>query len=137
MLDHLGETLMKAIRIVTLAIALCGAGATVASAQGQPQAVSRGTGAGGMLLRDITLTDEQKIQQKAIREKFAPRLLELRKYAETSGMPPDDATRAKTLKIQDEQTAELRAILTAEQRTVFDRNVAEIRARREERERNG
>ncbi|HXG70948.1 MAG TPA: hypothetical protein VNJ04_10110 [Gemmatimonadaceae bacterium] len=129
---------MKAIRIITLAIALCGAGATVASAQGQPpQAVSRGAGAGGMLLRDITLTDEQKIQQKVIREKFAPRLLELRKYAETSGMPPDDATRTKTLKIQDEQTAELRAILTAEQRTVFDRNVAEIRARREERERNG
>lgn len=136
MLDHLRETLMKAIRIVTLAIALCGAGATVAAAQA-PQGVSRGAGTGGMLLRDITLTDDQKIQQKAIREKFAPRLLELRKYAETSGMPPDEATRAKTLKIQDEQTAELRAILTAEQRTVFDRNVAEIRAQREERERNG
>jgi len=128
---------MKAIRIVTLAIALCAAGASVGAAQGQSQGAGRGAGAGGMLLRDITLTDAQKVQQRAIREKFAPKLLAIRKYAETTGMPEDDASRAKMLKIQAEQTAELRAILTAEQQTVFDRNVAEIRAQREERERNG
>jgi Spy/CpxP family protein refolding chaperone len=128
---------MKAIRIVTLAIALCAAGASVGAAQGQSQGVGRGAGAGGMLLRDITLTDAQKVQQKAIREKYAPKLLSIRKYAETTGMPEDDASRVKMLKIQAEQAAELRAILTAEQQTVFDRNIAEIRAQREERERNG
>lgn len=127
---------MKAIRIAALAVALLGATASIAAAQAQPEA-GRGSGAGGMLLRDITLTEAQKAQQKVIREKYAPRLLEIRKYAETTGMPSDDASRAKTLKIQSEQAAELRAILTAPQQAIFDRNLAEIKARREELERNG
>jgi hypothetical protein len=40
---------------------------------------------------------------------------------------------AKLSEIRSAQVNELRAILTAEQQVIFDRNVAEMRARRAER----
>ena len=132
---------MKAIRIATLAIALCAASASVASAQGQsePQqqgGMRRGGGMGGMLLKDITLSDAQKAQAKTIREKYLPQLVEIRRSVQATGAPPDDATRAKMTDLQNKQMAELRAILTSDQQAVFDRNVAEMKAAMEAR-RNG
>src|SRR5215212_11508621 len=109
---------MKAIRIATLAIALCAASASVASAQGQsePQqqgGMRRGGGMGGMLLKDITLTDAQKDQVKVIREKYLPQQIELRKSAQATGSM-DEATRAKMADLQNKQAADIRAILTAD-----------------------
>ena len=129
---------MKAIRIATLAIALSVASASVAAAQaqGEPQQGGRRGGMGGMLLKDITLTDAQKEQAKTIREKYLPQLMEIRKSVQATGAPPDDATRAKITDLQNKQTAELRAILTADQQVVFDKNVAEMKAAMEAR-RNG
>jgi len=75
---------MKVIRIATLAFALCAGMTSVAAAQGQPEPkegqgeMRRGGGMGGMLLKDITLTEAQKEQVKTIREKYVPRQLELR-----------------------------------------------------------
>jgi len=121
---------MKVFRIAMLALALCAAAASVASAQRQPeegvQGGRRGGGMGGMILQGITLTEAQKVQQKAIREKYAPQMMKLRKDAETSGTPID---RAKLGDIRTAQSAELRAILTAEQQVTFDRNAAEMKAR--------
>ena len=64
---------MKAIRIATLAAALCvgttsvGAAQSTEPQQGQGQGEARrGGGMGGTLLKDITLTDAQKAQVKAI-----------------------------------------------------------------------
>lgn len=81
---------------------------------------------GGLILQGITLTDAQKAEQKAIREKYAPQMMKLRKAAETTGTPIDQA---KMTEIRTAQMAELRAILTAEQQVVFDRNAAELKAR--------
>ncbi len=121
---------MKVFRIAMLALALCAAAASVASAQRQPeeggQGGRRGGGMGGMILQGITLTEAQKVQQKAIREKYAPQMMKLRKDAETSGTPMDQA---KLGEIRIAQSAELRAILTAEQQVTFDRNAAEMKAR--------
>jgi Spy/CpxP family protein refolding chaperone len=131
---------MKAIRIAMLAFALCAVSASVASAQaqGDPQqgGMRRGGGMGGMLLKDITLTDAQKEQAKTIREKYLPQLMEIRKSVQATGAPPDDATRAKMTDLQTKQTAELRAILTADQQVVFDKNLADMKAAMEAR-RNG
>jgi Spy/CpxP family protein refolding chaperone len=131
---------MKAIRIATLAIALCVGATSVAAAQGQNepqgQGERRGGGMGGMLLKDINLTDAQKAQVKTIREKYAPQQLELRKSAQAVGGPPDEATRAKMIDLQTKQAAEIRAILTADQQATFDKNLADQRARMEAR-RNG
>jgi Spy/CpxP family protein refolding chaperone len=134
---------MKAIRIATLAIALCAGMTSVAAAQGQPETqpgqggMRRGGGMGGMLLKDITLTDAQKDQVKVIREKYAPKQLELRKAVQATGVAPDDATRAKMTDLQNQQAAEIRAVLTAPQQTQFDKNLAEMKARMDERRKAG
>ena len=135
---------MKAIRIATLAAALCVGMTSVAAAQGteppkqgQGQGeMRRGGGRGEWLLKDITLTDAQKDQIKTIREKYVPQQLELRKAAQAVGGPPDEATRTKMIDLQTKQAAEIRAILTADQQVTFDKNLAEMKARMDAR-RNG
>jgi Spy/CpxP family protein refolding chaperone len=128
------ERRMKAIRIATLAAALCVGITTVAAAQGteppqQGQGVARGDRMGGMLLKDITLTDAQKDQIKTIREKYMPQQMELRKQAQAVGGPPDEATRTKMMDLQTKQAADIRAILTADQQAVFDKNLATMKER--------
>ena len=126
---------MKVIRIATLAFALCAGMTSVAAAQGQPEGqkgqgdMRRGGGMGGMLLKDITLTDAQKDQIKTIREKYVPKQLELQKAVQATGVPADDATRAKMAELRSQQSAEIRAVLTADQQVQFDKNVAEMKAR--------
>jgi len=135
---------MKVIRIATLAAALCVGITSVAAAQGTepPQQgqgqgeMRRGGGMGGLLLKDITLTDAQKAQVKTIREKYAPLQLELRKSVQATGSPPDEATRTKMMDLQSKQAAEIRAVLTADQQATFDKNLAEMKSRMESR-RNG
>ena len=128
---------MKAIRIATLAFALCAGTTTVAIAQGNDQqgqgGMRRGGGMGGMLLKDITLTDAQKAQVKTIREKYLPQQVELRKAAQATGGPPDGATRTKMMDLQEKQAAEIRAILTPDQQKTFDLNIKEMRDRMEAR----
>jgi Spy/CpxP family protein refolding chaperone len=128
---------MKVIRIATLTFALSAGLASIAAGQGQPEPAQgemrRGGGMGGMLLKDITLTDSQKAQVKTIREKYLPQQMELRKAAQASGGPPDEATRSKMMDLQEKQAAEIRAILTADQQKVFDGNLKEMRDRMEAR----
>ena len=125
---------MRVIRIAMLAVALCAVVTSVSAAQEptRPGDQQRGRGMGGRILEGITLTDAQKVQQKAIREKYAPQMMKVRKTAEVTGTPIDQA---KIQEIQAAQIAELRTILTAEQQVIFDRNVAELRARMAERSR--
>ena len=129
---------MKVIRIATLAFALCAGMTSVAAAQGQPEnqqaqgAMRRGGGMGGMLLKDINLTDAQKDQIKTIREKYVPMQLELRKAVQATGGPPDEATRAKMMELQSQQAAEIRAVLTADQQKTFDHNLHELKEKMDE-----
>ncbi len=128
---------MKVIRIAMLAVALCAISSSIAAAQGQSEQ-GQGEmrrGGGGWLLKDIALTDAQKAQIKTIRDKYVPQMMELRKSAQAVG-GPDDATRAKMMDLQTKQTAEIRAVLTADQQVSFDKNVAEMKARMDAR-RNG
>jgi Spy/CpxP family protein refolding chaperone len=119
---------MKVIRVAMMAVALSAVATSASSAQQQPEQAQGGRGMGGMILRGITLTDAQKAQQKVIREKYAPQMMAVRKASQTSGTPMDQA---KLSQIRAAQAAELRGILTAEQQVIFDRNLAEMRARRE------
>jgi Spy/CpxP family protein refolding chaperone len=129
---------MKVIRIATLAFALCAGMTSVAAAQGQPEGqqgqggMGRGGGMGGMLLKDITLTDAQKVQIKTIREKYVPMQLELRKAVQATGGPPDEATRGKMMELQSQQAAEIRAVLTADQQKTFDHNLHELKEKMDE-----
>lgn len=100
--------------------------------------------AGRALLRDITLTPEQKTRVDAIQAKYAEQLKAARQGRPGAGANgangvaarrerPDSATMAK-LRAEREQamaqvTGELRAVLTADQQVVFDRNVATMKER--------
>lgn len=123
---------MKVFRVAMLALVLCAAATSVSSAQQQPEQAGQGGRRvmGGMILQGITLSEAQKVQQKAIREKYAPQMMKVRKEAETAGTPMDQA---KLNEIRAAQAADLRAILTAEQQVIFDRNAAEMKARMAER----
>lgn len=123
---------MKAIRIATLAAAFCVGITTVAAAQStepqKGQGEHRGGRMGEWLLKDITVTDAQKQQIKTIGEKYLPQLMELRKAAQATGVV-DDATRAGMMDLQQKQAAEIRAVLTADQQVIFDRNLAAMKER--------
>jgi Spy/CpxP family protein refolding chaperone len=121
---------MRIARIATMAIALCAASASVAIAQ-RPDSAQQGgrRGMGPNLLEGITLTDAQQAQVKAIREKYAPQRMEIMTALRSSGMAPDSATRAKLQGITDAQTADIRAVLTAEQQKILDANVVAARER--------
>jgi Spy/CpxP family protein refolding chaperone len=86
----------------------------------------RGGDRGQMLLQGITLTTDQQTQVQAIRE---------RHRAEMQGLNPrenpDD--RAKMMQNMQTQMAEIRAVLTPDQQTQFDKNVAEMRQRMQQR----
>ncbi len=87
------------------------------------------------LLSGITLSDIQKAQVRAIREKYAPQMMEIRMNVEATGMAPDSSTRARMMGILTAQNLEIRAILTADQQQLFDKNTAEMKARMETRAR--
>jgi len=122
---------MKFVRIATLTGILSLGLASVAAAQGSQQGQTQSEGRremGGTLLKDITLTDAQKEQVKTIREKYLPQQMELRKAAQATGSM-DDATRAKLDDLRTKQAADIRAILTADQQAVFDKNLAAMKER--------
>ena len=96
----------------------------------------RGGGREDRFAKDLNLTASQKAQIKTIREKYMPQQMELRKAAQAVGGPPDEATRGKMMDLQSKQSAEIRAVLTADQQVVFDKNAADMKARMEAR-RNG
>lgn len=84
-----------------------------------------------MLFEGITLTDAQQKQVQDISEKYRAQQRELMPNGMQGG-PPDSTTRAKMDDLRTKQNAEIRAVLTADQQTIFDKNVAEAKKRREE-----
>jgi Spy/CpxP family protein refolding chaperone len=128
---------MKIVRVATMAIALCAVSASIASAQ-RPDSANggrRGGMMGGRRLDGIILTDAQQVQIKTIREKYAPKMMELMQAARSSGMPPDSATRAQMMAINDAQTADIRLILTPDQQKILDKNIADEKERMANRQR--
>ncbi len=89
----------------------------------------------GMLLRGITLSDNQKARVKELRDnarkEFGNQGGRARSGA-VQGQPRDAAAmtarRAEMQKRREQQFASIRLILDSKQRTQFDRNVAEMKA---------
>lgn len=106
-----------------------GAVATVSQAQnpapgpgqGGPGA-NRGARRMQMLMQGITLGTEQQTRVDSIVAAYRAQM-----PAMTPGTPPDSATMARRRELMTQQDAAVRAVLTAEQQTVFDRNVEAAR----------
>jgi Spy/CpxP family protein refolding chaperone len=123
---------MSWIKLAVTGIAFCAA-ASVASAQGAPAGTTppQGSAQGGqgrpgrgmaMLMEGITLSDAQQAKLDEIAARYRAERQKLMPNGMQGG-PPDDATRAKMGEMMDKQSAEVRAILTADQQKLFDANV--------------
>ncbi|MCE9600947.1 MAG: Spy/CpxP family protein refolding chaperone [Gemmatimonadetes bacterium] len=120
---------MRAIRFFTAAALVLVA--TTASAQGgqggMGQGGQGGMGQGGaqrmneMLFKDITLTDAQKAQIDTIQTKGRE---EQRAMMQGGAGMQDPAMREKMMEMRKKQNDAIRAVLTAEQQAIFDKNLA-------------
>jgi Spy/CpxP family protein refolding chaperone len=86
-----------------------------------------------MLFVGIELTDAQKDQIAKIDAKYRAEREALRPAGGQQQGPPDDATRAKFNELRTRSQAEYRAVLTADQQKIFDKNVADLKARMDQR----
>ena len=140
---------MSWIRMAIAGAAFIGV-ASVAGAQGPqggpPQSgEQRGRGMRGeqMLFQGIELTDAQKDQINKIREKYRAEREALRPQGQQGGTPDggrpqiDDATRQKMDAIRTKSNADYRAILTPAQQAIFDKNVADMKARMDQWQKGG
>jgi Spy/CpxP family protein refolding chaperone len=115
---------MKRIRVYALLAALVALAAPAAYAQGGGGGgQGRGARQMEMLMQGITLTDAQKAQVDSIAQSFRAQM-----PAFTPGQPPDSAAQAKRMEIAEKRNTAIRAVLTADQQKVFDKNVADMRA---------
>jgi Spy/CpxP family protein refolding chaperone len=132
---------MKAIRIAALGVALLAGSTAVAGAQAATQAPTQQGGPGGgrggfnRTMNGIELTDAQKTKVAEIQAKYQPDLQAVRDAMQGGG---DRATAfTKMQAIRDKMNPEIRAVLTAEQQVIFDKNLAEQKARMEQMRQGG
>ena len=129
---------MKAIRIAALGVALLAGSAAVAGAQAGTQApAQQGGGRGGFnrSMNGIELTDAQKAKVAEIQAKYQPEMQAIRQSMQGGG---DRAEAFKKIQaLNDKRNPEIRAVLTPEQQTIFDKNLAEQKARMEQMRQGG
>ena len=130
----------RSFLLIPAVVLALGAASTVAQAQeasqqgqpgqqgGQPGTPNRGMRRMQMLMEGITLTAEQQARVDSIIAAFRPQMPVV-----TPGERPDSATMARGRELTLRQDSTIRAVLTAEQQTVFDRNVETVRNMRNRR----
>jgi periplasmic protein CpxP/Spy len=118
---------MKKLQLV-LAALLLAVTTTAASAQDAPR---EGRGGGGnrmqALLQGITLTAEQQAKADTITQKARADMMALRADSSLA----QDARRAKNMELMNKQIEAVKALLTDEQKKVFEKNVADMQARQQ------
>jgi Spy/CpxP family protein refolding chaperone len=126
----------KALRMAALGVALLVGGATLAQAQaGGAQQQGERRGGRNMELNGIELTDAQKVQLEAIQKKYQPEMMSIRNDMMNGGDRAELMKKAADLR--EKSAKDIRAILTPDQQVVFDKNLAEQRARMQQRQRQG
>jgi Spy/CpxP family protein refolding chaperone len=124
---------MKMLRISALGAALVLAVAPMANAQAGGGMGGNGGGRGGarmmeMLFKGIDLTDVEKAQVDSIQAVYRAKM-----PARTPGQAPDPSARAAMRENMQNETADLRSVLTPDQQKVFDKNVEDMRNRQRDR----
>ena len=131
---------MSWIRIAAAGLALC-ASASVATAQATPSGAEQGkeqkvrghARSHAMLFEGITLNASQQAAIDGIRAKYRAEHGKTMQSGNTpNGSRRDGAARAKMTGMMEQQNAEIRAVLDADQQKVFDANVATMKERRDE-----
>ena len=126
----------KALRMAALGAALLLGSATLAQAQaGGAQQQGERRGGRNMELNGIELTDAQKVQLEAIQKKYQPEMMSIRNDMMNGGDRAELMKKAADLR--EKSAKDIRAILTPDQQVVFDKNLAEQRARMQQRQQQG
>ena len=132
---------MKVFRIAALGVALLAGSTAIAGAQNAaPSAPTQQGGPGGgrgrfNTMNGIELTDAQKAKVNEIQTKYQPEMQAIRESMQGGG--DRAAAFTKMQAIRDKMNPEIRAVLTAEQQAIFDKNLAEQKARMEQMRQGG
>jgi Spy/CpxP family protein refolding chaperone len=123
---------MKAIRIAALGVALLAGTAAIAGAQAPAAgAMQQGGGRGfNRTMNGIELTEAQKGKVAEINAKYQPELQAIRESMQGGGDRAQAFTKMQA--ISDKRNPEIRAVLTPDQQVIFDKNLAEQKARMEQ-----
>jgi len=126
----IAKSLLVAALIVPLATHAAMAQNPAAPAQTGQEGMGQGRGMGGgqrrlqELLQGITLTADQQKKVDSISAAARAKM-----PAMTPGTPPDSGTRAMMRGIMQQSNSDIRAVLTPDQQTIWDKNLAAMRAR--------
>ena len=121
----------RTLQVVSAALLLTVASVTAQAQGGGGGGGGRGAGGGGwerqktMLLKDITLSPAVATSIDSIATAATAKTAELRKDVQ-QGTPPSDELRAKMTAVTTDRNAAIKKLLTPEQATQFDKNVAEM-----------
>jgi Spy/CpxP family protein refolding chaperone len=126
---------MSRIRLLLAAVVLSASTLAAQGGQGGPPPGGMGGGRGGMggqggmmgrqnemLFKDITLTAAQQAKVDSIQAKGREEMMAMMQ----SGGQDRSALREVMMQARAKQMADIRAVLTADQQTTFDKNVAEM-----------
>ena len=130
---------MKAIRIAALGVALLAGTAAIAGAQAAAPAPAQQGGGGGRgfnrSLNGIELTEAQKAKVAEINAKYQPELQAIRESMQGGG--DRAAAFTKMQAVNEKRNPEIRAVLTPDQQAIYDKNLAEQKARMEQMRQGG
>jgi Spy/CpxP family protein refolding chaperone len=125
---------MKKVRFALMVTAIF-LGVTTAARAQEPQQQGRGgRGQVTALFKDITLTDAQTAKRDSIVAKYREQMQALRSEAQSGDR---QAAMTKMRDLQAKQREEFKALLTDEQKKVFDKNVEELQQRMQQRPPSG
>ena len=131
---------MKVFRIAALGVALLAGSTAIAGAQNAaPPAPTQQGGPGGgrgmnRTLNGIELTDAQKTKVTEIQTKYQPEMQAIRESMQNGGDRAEAFQKMSALR--DKMTPEIRAVLTPAQQAIYDKNLAEQKARMEQMRQN-
>ena len=114
---------MQVLRIAALGVALVVGSSVAAMAQGGPPGAGGRGGRGNMLMVgiDSTLSPDQKAKLAEITAKYAPETQAIRDMMATDR----EGAMKKRMELSARMNPEIRAILSAAQQAVFDKNLEE------------
>src|SRR5213083_3244050 len=122
---------MKKLQFLAVAALLVSAGSVAAAQDPQPQPQQQASPGQGrpnmmaMMMQGITLTADQQTKVDATVKKYGDERQALRSDQSLD----QDARRAKGRELMTKQADEIKALLTDEQKKVFEKNQADIQAR--------
>ena len=124
---------MKVFRIAALGVALLAGSTAIAGAQNTSPAPAQQGGPGGgrggfnRTLTGIELTDAQKTKVAEIQAKYQPEMQAIRESMQSGGDRAEAFQKMQALR--DKMSPEIRAVLTPAQQAIYDKNLAEQKAR--------